>query len=125
MTEYVEIEERDGAARLGTLRLAEEVRTPAMVTTTSDSVTFEGIRWAPNPILRDAGSEWVSDRELPEGDDSLLTILPHRGLPGGTPDRVQEAFAGDVPDVDYPSAAVITPDTAANQGADAYVLSNA
>jgi len=78
-----------------------------------------------HPVLVDAGSEWVSDREFPEGDDATLTLLPHRALPGGTPDEVQDAFAGQVPDVDFPSAAVVSPETAADHGTDAYVLSGA
>jgi len=109
MTEYFEIHERDGAARRGELRLDESLRTPTIV----------------DDVLADAGSKWVQDRELPDGDESVLTVLPHRSLPGGTPDEVQDAFAVEYPDVDYPSAAVISPDTAENHGSDAYVLSNA
>jgi archaeosine synthase len=109
MTEYFEVHDRDSAARLGELRLDSPVRTPAVV----------------DDVLVDAGSEWVADQEVPDGDDSTLTVLPHRALPGGTPDEVQEAFATGYPNVDFPSAAVISPQTAANHGTDAYVLSNA
>ena len=109
MTEYFEVHERDGAARLGTLRLEDPLDTPALV----------------DDVLVDAGSEWARDREVPAGDDSSLTVLPHRAFPGGTPTEVQEAFAGDVPDVEYPSAAVVSPETARDVGTDAYVLSNA
>ncbi len=112
MTDYFEVHERDGAARVGELRLSDPVRTPALV----------------DDVLRDGGSLWSGDREVPDGDDSVLTVLPHRAFPGGTDDRVQEAFAVEYPDVEYPSAAVVTPDTAAgatDSGADAYVLSNA
>ncbi|WP_136717318.1 archaeosine synthase subunit alpha [Halorientalis salina] len=109
MTEYFEIHERDGAARIGELRLAESLSTPAIA----------------DDVLADAGSLWPEDRTVPEGNESALTVLPHRGLPAGTPEDVQDAFAVDYPDVDYPSAAVISPDTASNQGSDAYVLSNA
>jgi archaeosine synthase len=109
MTDYFEVHERDAAARLGELRLDEPVRTPAVA----------------DDVLEDAGSLWVEDREVPDGDDSKLTVLPHRALPGGTPDEVQEAFAIDYPDVEFPSAAVVSPDTARDYGADAYVLSNA
>ncbi|WP_340097927.1 archaeosine synthase subunit alpha [Salinibaculum salinum] len=112
MTDYFEVHDRDGAARIGELRLAESLRTPAVV----------------DDVLVDAGSRWPEARELPEGDDSVLTVLPHRAIPGGTPDDVAEAFATDYPDVDYPSAAVVTPDAAADTtdaNPDAYVLSNA
>ena len=109
MTDYFEVHDRDGAARLGELRLADPVTTPGLV----------------DDVLADAGSEWTADRQIPEGDEASLTVLPHRALPGGTPEEVQAAFASDYPDVDYPSAAVVSPDTAADDGADAYVLSTA
>jgi len=109
VTEYFEVHERDGAARIGELRLADPVRTPALV----------------DGVLADAGSEWVQEREGPAGGEDELTVLPHRAFPGGTPDEVQEAFAQPYPDVEYPSAAVVSPETATDHGADAYVLSNA
>jgi archaeosine synthase len=108
MTEYFEVHDRDSAARLGELRLAESRTTPALV----------------DDIVTDAGSEWVRERDLPTGDDTGLTILPHRSFPGGTPEEVQDAFAVEYPDVDFPGAAVVSPDTADDLGADAYVLSN-
>ncbi|MFB6157544.1 MAG: archaeosine synthase subunit alpha [Haloferacaceae archaeon] len=109
MTEHFEVHDRDGAARLGELRLADPVRTPALV----------------DDVLADAGSLWRRDRAVPDGDAGALTVLPHRAFPAGTRDRVQEAFAVDPPDVDYPAAAVVTPETAADLGVDAYVLSTA
>ena len=109
MTEYFEIHERDSAARLGELRLDDPVTTPALI----------------DEVRDDAGSRWTPGETAVEGDDSKLTILPHRAFPGGTPEEVEEAFAVEYPDVDFPSAAVVSPDTAANHGADAYVLSNA
>jgi archaeosine synthase len=121
MTEYFEVHERDGAARLAELRLADPLTTPALV----------------DDVVADAGSEWPAERDQPEGDEGVLTVLPHRGIPGGTPEEVRDAFTGDYPAVDYPSAAVVTPDTAASvaaataigdptePGHDAYVLSNA
>jgi len=132
MTTSVEVEERDGAARCGLLRLDDPVPFPALVGKKSDdeheNITFEGNYSSgatPHRLLRDAGSRWVADQAVPEGDDSAIMILPHRGFPGGTPPEVQEAFAVDYPDVDVPSAAVVTPDTAGDLGADVYVLSNA
>jgi archaeosine synthase len=109
MTDYFEVHERDGAARLGELRLADPLTTPALG---DDAVS-------------DAGSLWPDDRDVPEGDEATLTVLPHRGLPAGTPDEVADAFAVEYPDVDYPSAAVVSPDTATDHGTDAYVLANA
>ena len=107
MTDHFEVHERDGAARLGELRLADPLTTPALV----------------DDVLRDAGSLWAGDREAPEGDPGALTVLPHRATPTGTDTRVAEAFAPDVPDVEYPSAAVVAPETAGDLGTDAYVLS--
>ncbi|MFC7156789.1 archaeosine synthase subunit alpha [Halomarina halobia] len=109
MTDYFEVHERDGPARLGELRLAESVRTPALA----------------DGYVEDAGSLWPEDRERPEGDEAVLTVLPHRAFPAGTAPEVQEAFAVDYPDVDFPSAAVISRETAGDHGADAYVLSEA
>ncbi|MDS0294097.1 archaeosine synthase subunit alpha [Halogeometricum luteum] len=109
MTDYFEIHGRDGAARLGELRLAESVTTPAL----ADEVTA------------DAGSLWTAERTLPEGSEDVLTVLPHRSFPAGTDERVQESFAVDPPDVEYPSASVVSSETAADAGADAYILSDA
>ncbi|WP_435347731.1 archaeosine synthase subunit alpha [Haloarchaeobius sp. HRN-SO-5] len=109
MTEYFEVHERDGPARLAELRLSDPVTTPALV----------------DDVVADAGSLWAADRELPDGDESALTVLPHRALPAGTADEVAESFAVDYPDVDFPSAAVVSSDTASDHGADAYVLSDA
>ena len=109
MTDYFEVHGRDGAARAGELRLADPLATPALV---DDSV-------------EDGGSLWSEGREVPRGYRALLTVLPHRAFPAGTDEAVQEAFAVDYPDVDFPSAAVVTSHTAADHGADAYVLSDA
>ncbi len=109
MTDYFEVHERDGAARIGELRLADPLTTPALA----------------DEVVTDAGSLWPEDHEVPDGDESTLTVLPHRGLPAGTPDEVADTFAVDYPDVDYPSAAVVSPATVTDHGTDAYVLSNA
>ncbi|WP_135853787.1 archaeosine synthase subunit alpha [Halorussus salinus] len=109
MTDYFEVHERDGAARVAELRLADSVTTPAIA----------------EEFLADAGSLWTADREVPEGSDDELTVLPHRGFPSGTDDEVMDSFAPEYPDVDYPSAAVVAPETADDFGADAYVLSGA
>ncbi|QZP38945.1 archaeosine synthase subunit alpha [Halobaculum magnesiiphilum] len=118
MTDYFEVHERDGAARLGELRLDSPLATPALA----------------DDVVRDAGSLWNAERDVPEGDESALTILPHRAYPAGTREEVVDAFAPDYPDsaaaVDGPTAAVITSDAPDSGGAadppvDAYVLSNA
>ncbi|WP_327052357.1 archaeosine synthase subunit alpha [Halomicrococcus gelatinilyticus] len=109
MTEYFEVHQRDGPARVAELRLDESLTTPALV----------------DDVLADAGSLWSAERDLPEGDGSELTVLPHRAFPSGTADEVMESFAVDYPQVDYPNAVVVAPETAADYGADAYVLSGA
>lgn len=109
MTEYFEVLDRDCAARRGTVRLSEPVSTPALV----------------DDVLVDGGSRWSESRPLPSGDDSRLTVLPHRTFPPGTDERVATAFDESSPTVDYPNAVVISPDTAADSGADAYVLGGA
>ncbi|AXR80740.1 archaeosine synthase subunit alpha [Natrarchaeobaculum sulfurireducens] len=108
MTEYFEVHARDGAARVGELRLESARTTPALV----------------DDILEDAGSLWAADREVPAGDESTLTVLPHRAFPGGTAPEVQESFAVDYPDVDYPSVAVVSSESVDDQGTDAYAVSN-
>jgi len=109
MTDYFEIHGRDGAARRGELRLADPVSTPALV----------------DDVLADAGSLWAAERELPEGDEAALTVLPHRAFPAGTREAVRESFRVDHPDVDFPAAAVVPSDDPVAVGADAYVLSDA
>ncbi|TKR25425.1 archaeosine synthase subunit alpha [Natronomonas salsuginis] len=109
MTEYFEVHGRDGAARRGEVRLADPLSTPALV----------------DAVVEDAGSRWHEEQPMPAGDEATLTILPHRALPPGTEAPVEEAFAVEYPDVEFPSAAVVSPGTAADHGADAYVLSNA
>ena len=125
MTDFVEVHERDGAARLAELRLADAVTTPALVTDVDDERLADVD--AVHGILRDAGSLWPGEQSLPDGSDATLTILPHRAFPSGTPDEVQDAFAVDPdPDgVDGPTAAVVSPETASNHGTDAYVLAGA
>ncbi|QCJ46017.1 archaeosine synthase subunit alpha [Haloprofundus sp. MHR1] len=109
MTDYFEVHARDGAARLGELRLSESRTTPALV----------------DDVVEDAGSLWAAERDAPEGDENRLTVLPHRGFPAGTREEVKESFAVDYPDTDYPSAAVVAADAARDVGADAYILSDA
>ncbi|MFD1514598.1 archaeosine synthase subunit alpha [Halomarina rubra] len=109
MTDYFEVHERDGPARLGEVRLADPLRTPGLV----------------DEVLDDSGSRWPEERDVLDGDESTLTVLPHRAFPAGTDERVADAFATDYPDVEFPSVAVVSRDTAADYGADAYALSEA
>lgn len=109
MTEYFEVVDRDGAARRGTIRLSDPRRTPGLV----------------DDVLTDGDSQWTQSRAVPEGDESTLTILPHRTFPPGTDDRVAGAFNVAPQRVDYPNAVVISPATADDRGADAYVLGGA
>ncbi|MDB2287217.1 tRNA-ribosyltransferase, partial [Halorubrum ezzemoulense] len=106
MTDYFEVHERDGAARLGEVRLAEPVSKPALA----------------DPFIDDAGSLWAGDREVPAGDATALTVLHHRAFPAGTRDEVRESFAVDHPGVAFPSAAVVDSRSARDLGADAYLL---
>ena len=109
MTDFFEVHDRDGAARLGELRLSTPRITPARV----------------DDILVDGGSQWVNDNETPAGDESRLTIVPHRAFPAGTREEVRDAFATDSVDIDGPSAAVVASESARDLGADGYILSDA
>lgn len=109
MTEFFEVHDRDGTARIGELRLSDPLTTPALC----------------DEIVADAGSLWPEKRDPPAGDRDALTVLPHRAMPAGTPDEVAEAFDTEPTDFDGPSAAVISTETASDRGTDAYVLSDA
>ncbi len=109
MTDYFEVVDRDGAARLGELRLDDPVRTPATV----------------GHLLEDYGSLWTDERSRPDGDDvDGVAVLPHRAMPSGTPDEIVEAMQEthrDL-DLDYPSAAVTSVDEPEASGHDVHVL---
>ncbi|ATW89277.1 tRNA-archaeosine synthase [Halohasta litchfieldiae] len=109
MTTYFEVLDRDGAARLGEIRLSTPVDTPALL----------------DDVLVDSGSHWTAEQPVPEGDDDQLTILPHRSLPAGTREEVREAFTTDAIDVDFPSASVISSESPRDLGTDAAILSDA
>ena len=108
MTDYFEVCERDGAARIGELRLTDPVVTPALA----------------DPFLVDAGSLWTAERTAPSGDEAALTVLPHRAFPAGTREAVREAFQADPPAIDAPTAAVVDSESPQPVGADAYVLAD-
>lgn len=109
MTDYFEVHSRDGTARQGELRLATPLDTPALA----------------DDVVVNSGSDWIGEQSPAEGSDEHVVVLPHRGFPSGTDARVQSAFDQEVTDVSFPSAAVITPDTARDTGADMYILSTA
>ncbi len=124
MTDYFEIDRRDGPARLADLRLPDPVRTPAVLTDAdADDDHPRPAGEEPRAVLYDAGSLWSQDRETPPADRDRLTVLPHRGFPAGTDPEVESAFDVTSPDVDAPTAAVVSPGTAGDRGVDAYLLS--
>ncbi len=93
MTRYFEVQQRDGAARIGKLLLGMQIRTPHIIKTSQLKKWKEGN----NPIL-DAGSLWSlgskenAQKHLDEmraevGDDTLI-ILPHQSFPLAAPDDV-------------------------------------
>lgn len=111
MTDHFEVTSHDGAARLGELRLADPVVTPALV----------------DDVLANAGSRWASEPPAPEGGEDRLTVLAHRGIPAGTDAQVEAAFADPAADADFPAAVVGSAETAARtgDGVDAFLLSTA
>ncbi len=85
MTRYFEVEQRDGAARIGKLLLSEEIKTPYIL-----NATLLGNLENPGPIV-DAGSLWSGKsreefetriRQIQEktGNGTLI-ILPHQAYP--------------------------------------------
>ncbi|AKB20295.1 archaeosine synthase subunit alpha [Methanosarcina sp. WH1] len=88
MTQYFEIENRDGAARIGKLLLSPELRTPCALHTAA-----LGNLENPGPIV-DAGSLWTVDREELQArikeirektGKRTLIILPHQTYPPAIP----------------------------------------
>ncbi|WP_292380744.1 archaeosine synthase subunit alpha [Methanosarcina sp. UBA289] len=89
MTQYFEIEHRDGAARIGKLLLSPEIHTPCILSTAE-----LGKLETPGPIV-DAGSFWGvrSDSELEtrikqiweKTGKGTLIILPHQAYPPFVP----------------------------------------
>ena len=107
MTEYFEVIERDGPGRRGTLRLDDPVTTPCCI----------------DDVLVDSGSRWPAGPSAPEPRMDAITMLPSRGFPPGTDDRVVEAFDEEPETMDAPSGTVVTPDTASDRGTDVYAVS--
>lgn len=109
MTEFFEVLERDGPARLGELRLDDPVTTPACV----------------DDVLEDTGSLWSADRPVPKGRSDRLTVLPHRSMPAGTEEPIRAAFADEPPTIDAPSAVVLDSVNPRPVEADAVILGDA
>lgn len=97
MTSYFEVEQRDGAARIGKIILSSPIRTPYII----DTVSLN----EPTGPFADAGSMWSLSaeeamdnirkiREL-SGDDVIL-ILPHQDLTPDVPDDVAETIAKNI-----------------------------
>jgi archaeosine synthase len=110
MTKYFEVIHRDGSARLGKIRFPTPLPTPAIC----------------DDFLYNSGSLWATEKEIPSSlpTDKLL-ILPHRGFPPGTGSILEDAFFVKPPDLDHPTATVISPKTASDLHTDAYILSTA
>ncbi len=108
MTDYFEVIDRDGSARLGELRLDPPLRTPAIG----------------DERIVDGGSSWSAERAVPEPRADAITILPHRGMPPGTPAEIAETFAEPPPDFEGPAGAAVAARTAADLGVDLYALSS-
>jgi len=105
MTRYFEIEQRDGAARIGKLLLSPELHTPCIL-----NAAELGKLEKPGPVI-DAGSFWgvKSDAELEarvkqireKAGKGTLIILPHQAYPPSIPveslEKVQKftAFKGE------------------------------
>ncbi|MCC4768206.1 tRNA-ribosyltransferase [Methanosarcina sp. DH1] len=105
MTRYFEIEQRDGAARIGKLLLSPELHTPCIL-----NAAELGKLEKPGPVI-DAGSFWgvKSDAELEarikqireKAGKGTLIILPHQAYPPAIPaeslGKVQKftAFKGE------------------------------
>lgn len=98
MTEFFEVHDRDGAARVGELRLAESTWTPALA----------------DPIIEDSGSLWVGKQESFSGDSAALTVLPHRAFPAGTREEIRDTFSPGSRSADFPAAVVVSSEQFSN-----------
>ncbi|MDY6764351.1 MAG: archaeosine synthase subunit alpha [Halobacteria archaeon] len=111
MTDYFEVHERDGPARLGEIRLDESLTTPCLV----------------GDVLEDYGSLWTGEREMPEGNPSKISILPHRSMPSGTPEEIVDNLQvshdkNSDSDLDFPTASVMSVEKPEATGHDMYIL---
>ena len=115
MTQYFEIEQRDGAARIGKLLLSPELRTPCILRTTE-----LGKLESPGPVV-DAGSYWgvKSDAELEahvkqireKAGNGTLIILPHQAYPPAIPaeslGKVKRFTAIDGEKIEGPTGSIL------------------
>lgn len=82
MTRYFEVQQRDGAARIGKFLLKEDIRTPYIIDTRSldksESPIIDGGSLWKYPSLEEAKDHLREIRQK-AGEDSLI-ILPHQDL---------------------------------------------
>ena len=108
MTRYFEVEQRDGAARIGKLLLEKNIRTPFIMDTRT-------LKSKSSPII-DSGSIWgigspeIAAKKLAdirrEGEKKLI-ILPHQSFPPEAPDDVAIAIADRLDfDVEGPTGSI-------------------
>ncbi|WP_406660278.1 archaeosine synthase subunit alpha [Methanolobus sp. ZRKC3] len=95
MTRYFEVQQRDGAARIGKLLLEKIIQTPFILDTRT-------LKAKDSPII-DSGSIWglgsakIAEEKIAEirrdGGEKKLIILPHQSFPPEAPDDVAIAIA--------------------------------
>jgi archaeosine synthase len=109
MTRYFEVQQRDGAARIGKLILEENIQTPFILDTRS-------LKSTSNPIV-DSGSIWglgstkKAEERIAEirrgGGENKLIILPHQSFPPEAPDDVAISISNNLEfDIDGPTGSV-------------------
>jgi archaeosine synthase len=109
MTRYFEVQQRDGAARIGKLILEENIQTPFILETRS-------LKSTSSPIV-DSGSIWglgstkKAEERIAEirrdGGENKLIILPHQSFPPEAPDDVAISISNNLEfDIDGPTGSV-------------------
>lgn len=109
MTRYFEVQQRDGAARIGKLILEKTIQTPFILDTRS-------LKANSSPII-DSGSMWsmgsakIAEEKIAEirrdDGEKKLIILPHQSFPPGAPDDVALSIADKLDfDVEGPTGTV-------------------
>lgn len=95
MTRYFEVEQRDGAARVGKLLLSPEIRTPCILHTAELGKLDELESTEKTFPIVDAGSLWTEAPEVlkaklrqvrEKAGEKTLIILPHQAYPPATPE---------------------------------------
>jgi archaeosine synthase len=101
MTRYFEVQQRDGAARIGKLLLGRTIQTPFILDSrtlgsTESPVIDAGSLWRPGSA--EAAREELARIRSITGEDSLV-ILPHLSFPPEVPDEIAASEKLD-PDMD-------------------------